>query len=132
MMVLERFFYILFFGSADLILYSLLHQKNWISKHLIFYYLFLVIVVSILHIGLFNISFLMSLKDFFTCLGYLLVILVTHFLGIVGTRRFNDPANRANGEIKNLIVGFWQFMTMTMPYFLLFLVQSLVALFFPQ
>jgi len=132
MIVLIRLFYILFFGGADLLLYSLLHQKNPVGKHIIFYYLFLVVVVSILHAGLFNISFLMPVKDFFTCLGCLLIILITHFFGILGTRRIYNPANRVNVKIKKIIAGFWQFMTMTMPYFLLFLVQCLAALFFPQ
>ena len=86
MIVLLRLFYVLFFGGADLILYSLLHQKNWINKRLIFCYIFLVIVISILHTGLFKISFLMPADTFFTCLAYSLVIVFMHFFGILSTR----------------------------------------------
>ncbi len=132
MIVLLRFFYILFFGSADVILYSLLHRKNWISKQIIFYYIFLIIIVSVLHAGLFKISILMPMETFFSCLAYLLIILTMHFFGILSTRQLYNPANRVNVEIKDVFAKYWQFMTMTMPYFLFFLIQCLVALFFPQ
>jgi hypothetical protein len=132
MIVLLRFFYILFFGCSDLILYSLLHQKNWISKHVIFYYIFLIILVSVLHTGLFKISFLMPIETFFQCLAYLLIILAMHFFGIRSTRRLYNPANRVNVEIKDAFAKYWQFMTMTIPYFFFFLIQCFAALFFPQ
>jgi len=74
----------------------------------------------------------MSIGTFFTCLVYLLFILVMHFFGVMSTRRLYNPENRANVEIKDLFAKYWQFMTMTMPYFLFFLIQSIAALFFQQ
>src|SRR6185437_486370 len=99
MIVLVRLFYILFFGGADLILYSLLHQKNRISKQVIFCYTFLFVLISILHTGLFKISFLMPIGTFFTCLVYLLFILAMHFFWVLSTRRLYNPGNRVNVEI---------------------------------
>ena len=74
----------------------------------------------------------MPADTFFKCLAYLLMIVFMHFFGILSTRRLYNPENRVNIKIKDLFAKYWQFMTMTAPYFLFFLIQSLVALIFPQ
>jgi hypothetical protein len=132
MIILLRVFYILFFGGADLILFSFLHKKSWFNKLVIRYYIFLVIVISILHTGLFKTSFLMPAETFFGCLVCLLFIVIMHFLGKSSIRRLYNPANRANVKIKDLFAQYWRFATMMMPYFFFFLGQCLWALSYPQ
>jgi hypothetical protein len=126
MIILLKILYILFFACADVILYSLLHKKAWVTKNQIIIFCIIFIVAAVLHIGIIKINFLMPVYDFFRfALAPLLIISMMHFFGIYSIKRMNNPNNRASEDLKELILKFWSFFTFTMPYFFFFFGQCL-------
>jgi len=126
MIILLKILYILFFACADVILYSFLHKKAWVTKNQAIIYSVIVIVAVILHTGLIKINYLMPIEDFvkWTFMP-LLIIALMHFLGIYSTKRMNNPNIKANEDLKDLIIKCWSFFTTTMPYFFFFFGQCL-------
>ena len=66
-MIFVKILYVLFFGCADIILYSLLHKKAWITRNQLTIYGVVFFVAAIFHTGFFNINFLMPPKVFLNC-----------------------------------------------------------------
>jgi hypothetical protein len=125
MIVLIKVLYILFFGIADFMLYSVLHKTDKVKREILIYYGVFFLLISVLHTGIIRTSFLMPKENFFNCTMPLLLIVIAHFFGRFSIRMIDNPGNRASDELKDWFKKYWTFATMLMPYFLFFLVQCL-------
>ncbi|MBS1527389.1 MAG: hypothetical protein JST19_17200 [Bacteroidetes bacterium] len=130
MIILLVIFYILFFGCADFILFSLLHKKGWIGKQAVIGFVVFLVIVVFFHVGLFKINFLIPPEAFFQCVAYLLFITMMHFMALRSIRRMYNPGNRVNIGIKDMFAKYWRFVTMILPYFLFFFIQCAQILHF--
>lgn len=130
MIILLKAFYILFFGCADLILYSLLHKKDWVNRNHVIIYSTIFLILAILHTGIIKLNFLMPKGGFFECCAFLLIITIMHFSGKRRIRRIDNPDNRVSQDIKDMFKKFGFYGTMIIPYFLFFIIQTLFAITF--
>jgi hypothetical protein len=123
--MLLNFFYCIFFGGLDLIIYSLLTGLFKVPKHVIISIIGLTIAVTLLHTGIFKIDSIMSWKHFGRLLTFSFGFIILYFGSKLQDVSFESKQNTLNQKLYLRFKTVFDFIRYKLIYIMLFIYQFL-------